>query len=189
MFLSRHPACSGSGDTGGRGRGRVSALCQAALRKRTDGHAMDQGLSLDQACCGHSPASIFLSVFYIFWNSDLRCVYLSQSHRCFVSLHFWVICKGSDKSEITPVSQWDSLHASWPLNCVSFYIFRIWTLIGHNNCQFVLHFILHFSFYWRFSMVRLLSLIYSHLFTFPFISFAFTITPKLHCQDWCTGTQ
>ena len=131
----------------------------------------------------------FFSVANIFWNPDLRCLYLSLSHRCFVSLHFWVICNASDKSEITPVSQWDSLHASWLLNCVSFYIFRIRTLIGHNNCQFVLHFILHFSFDWRFSMVRLLSLMYSHLFTFAFTSFAFGITPNLHCQDWCTGTQ
>ena len=131
----------------------------------------------------------FLSAFHNFCNLDLRCVYIYLSHRCFVSLHFWVICKASDKSEITPVSQWDSLHASWLLNCVSFYIFRIRTLIGHNNCQFFLHFILHFSFYWRFPMVRLSSLMYSHLFTFPFTSFAFGITPNLHCQDWCTGTQ
>ena len=35
-------------DTRVRGSGRVSALCQAALRKRTDGHAMDQGLSVEQ---------------------------------------------------------------------------------------------------------------------------------------------
>ena len=131
----------------------------------------------------------FLSVFHIFWNPDLRCVYLSLSHRCFVSLPIWVICKASDKSEITPISQWDSLHASSLLNCLSFYILRIRTLIGQNNCQFVLHFIIHFSFYWRFPMVRLSSLMYSHLFTFPFISFAFGITCNLHCQDWCTGTQ
>ena len=131
----------------------------------------------------------FLSVFHIFWNPDLRCVYLSLSHRYFLSLHFWGICKASDKSEITPISQWDSLHASWLLNCVSFYIFRIRTLIGHNNCQFVLNFMLHFSFYWWFPMVRLSSLMYSHLFTFPFTSFAFGITPNLHCQDWCTGKQ
>ena len=131
----------------------------------------------------------FLSVFLIFWTPDLRCVYLSLPQRCFVSLHFWVICKASDKSEITPVSQWDFLHASWLLNCVSFYIFRIRTLIGHNNYQFVLHFTLHFSFFWWFSMVRLLSLMYSHLLTYPFTSFAFGITPNLHYQDWCTGTQ
>ena len=120
----------------------------------------------------------FLSVFHIFSNPDLRCVYLSLSHRCFVSLHFWVICKASDKSEITPISQWDSLHACWLLNCVSLYIFRIRNLIE-----------LHFSFYWRFPMVRLSSLMYSHLFTFPFTSFAFGIKTNLHCQDWCTGTQ
>ena len=46
--------------------GRVSALCQAALRKQTDGHAMDQGLSLEQACCGHSPVSIFYLSFIFF---------------------------------------------------------------------------------------------------------------------------
>ena len=49
MFLSRRTACPGSADTRGWGSGRVSALCQAALRKQTDGHAMDQGLSLEQA--------------------------------------------------------------------------------------------------------------------------------------------
>ena len=62
----------------------------------------------------------FLSIFYIFWIADLRCVYLSLSHRCFVSLHFWGICKPSEKSELTPISQWDSLHASLLLNCVPF---------------------------------------------------------------------
>ena len=49
MFHNRHPACPGSDDTRVRGSGIVSALCQVALRKRTDGHAMDQGLSLEQA--------------------------------------------------------------------------------------------------------------------------------------------
>ena len=131
----------------------------------------------------------FLSVFLIFCTHDLRCVYLSFPHRCLVSFDFWVICKASDKSKITPVSQSDSLNASWLLSCVSFYIFRIRTLIGHNSCQFVLHFTPHFSFYWQFSMVRLLSLMYSHLFPFPFTYFAFGITPNLHCKDWCTGTQ
>ena len=46
---SRCQACSCSGDTRGRDRGRVSEPCQAALRNRTDGHAVDQGLSLEQA--------------------------------------------------------------------------------------------------------------------------------------------
>ena len=131
----------------------------------------------------------FLSVFHIFWNPDLRCVYLYLSHMCFVSLNFWGICKVSDKSEITPICQWDSLHASWLLNCVSFYIFRIRTLIGHKNCQFVIHLMLHFSIYLWLPIVRLSCLMYSHLCTFPFISFAFGITPNFHCQDWCTGTQ
>ena len=49
MFQIRHLACAGSDDTRVQGSGRVSALCQAALMKRTDGHAMDQGLSLEQA--------------------------------------------------------------------------------------------------------------------------------------------
>ena len=93
------------------------------------------------------PLFLFLfSVTNIFWNPDLRHIYLSLSHRCFVSIHFWVICKASDKSELTPISQWDSLHASLHLNCVSFYIFWIQTLLGHDNCQYLLHFIHHFSF-------------------------------------------
>ena len=49
-----------SDDTRGRGSGKVSALCQAALRKQTDGHAMDQGLSLEQACLWPAPVSFFL---------------------------------------------------------------------------------------------------------------------------------
>ena len=126
----------------------------------------------------------FLPVFHIFCNSDLRWVYLSLSHRCFASLHFWGICKAfSDQSELTPISQWNSLHASLLLNCVPFYIFWIWTLIGHDTCQYFLYFILHFSFYWWFPMLRLSSC----LFTFPSASFAFGIIPKLHCQDWCIG--
>ena len=44
---SRRPACSRSGDTRVRGSGRVSALCQAALRNQTDLHAVEQGLSLE----------------------------------------------------------------------------------------------------------------------------------------------
>ena len=131
----------------------------------------------------------FLSVANIFWNPFLRYIYLSLSHSCFVALHFWGICKASDKSELTPISQWDSGHASSLLNCVSFYIFRIQTLIGHDNCQYVLHFIHHFSFYWWFPMARLSSLMYTLLFTFPFTSIPFGITPKFHCQDWCTGTK
>ena len=131
----------------------------------------------------------FFSVANIFWNPDLRCVYLSLSHRCFVSLHFWGICKASDKSELTPISQWDSLHASLLLNCVSFYIFWIQTLIGHDNCQYLLHFIHHFSFYWWFPMARLSSFMYTLLFTFPFTFFPLGITPKFLCQDWCTGTK
>ena len=49
-----------SDDTRGRGSVKVSALCQAALRKRTDGHAMDQGLSLEQARLWPSPVTFFL---------------------------------------------------------------------------------------------------------------------------------
>ena len=76
MFLSRQPACPGSDDTRGRGSGKVSALCQAALKTRTDALAMDHGLSLEQArmwplLC----VFFFFSVANIFWNPDLRCVY------------------------------------------------------------------------------------------------------------------
>ena len=131
----------------------------------------------------------FLSVANIFLNPFLRYIYLSLSHSCFVSLHFWGICKASDKSELTPISQWDSVHPLLLMNCVSFYIFRIRTLIGLENCQYVLHFIHHFSFYWWFPVARLSSLMYTILFNFPFTSFPFGITPKFHCQDWCTGTK
>ena len=85
--------------------------------------------------CSINLCLFFFSVANIFWNPDLRCVYLSLPHRCFVSLHFWGICKASDKSELTPICQWDSLHASLVLKCVSFYIFWIQTLIGHDNAN------------------------------------------------------
>ena len=49
-----------SDDTQGRGIGKVSALCQAALRKRTDGYAMDQGLSLEEARLWPLPCVFFL---------------------------------------------------------------------------------------------------------------------------------
>ena len=48
-----------------------------------------KGCHLSRLVCGPSPVSFFFfSVSNIFWNPDLRCVYLSLSHRCFVSLHF-----------------------------------------------------------------------------------------------------
>ena len=131
----------------------------------------------------------FLSVTNIFWNPFLRCIYLSLFHRCFVSLHFWGICKASDKSELSPSSQWDFLHASFLLNGVPFYILWIGTLIGHDNCEYVLHFIHHFLFCWWCPMVRVSSLMETLLITFPFTSFPFGITPKFHCQDWITGSK
>ena len=120
----------------------------------------------------------FLSVTNIFWNPDLRCIYLSLSHRGFVSLHFWGICKASDKAELTPISQWDSLHASLLLNRVSFYILWIGTLIGHDSCQYILHFIHHFSFYWWFPMTRLSSFMYRLLFTFLSLLFLLELLPN-----------
>ena len=65
----------GSDDTRGPGSGKFSALCQAALRKRTHAHAMDQGLSLEQAHLCTPLCLFFFSVANIFWNPDLRCVY------------------------------------------------------------------------------------------------------------------
>ena len=147
-----------------------------------------KGCHFSRPICGPSPVSFFLSVANIFWNPFLRCIYLSLFHSCFVSLHFWGISKASDKSELIPISQWYSMHAALLLNSVSFYTFRIWSLIGDDNCQYVLHFIHHFLFYWWFPMARLSSLIYTLLFTFPFNSFPFGITLKFQCQDWCTGT-
>ena len=49
--------------------GRVSALCQPALRKRTDGHAMDHGLSLEQAHSWPLPCVIFCYVSLIFFGT------------------------------------------------------------------------------------------------------------------------
>ena len=47
-------------------------MAQAALRKQTDGHAMDQGLPLEQARLWPLPCVFyFLSVFHIFWNPDV----------------------------------------------------------------------------------------------------------------------
>ena len=69
MFLSRRPACPGSADTRGRGRGRVSALCQAALRKQTDAHAMDQGLSLEQVRLWPLPCVFFSYLSFILFGT------------------------------------------------------------------------------------------------------------------------
>ena len=65
-----------------------------------------KGCHLSRLVCGPSHVFFFSSsVANIFWNPDLRCIYLSLSHRCSVSLHFSGICKASDKSELTPISQ------------------------------------------------------------------------------------
>ena len=69
MFQSEHPACPGSDDTRGRGSGKVSAVCQAALRKRTDAHAMDQGLSLEQARLWPLPCAFFSFLSLIFFGT------------------------------------------------------------------------------------------------------------------------
>ena len=47
-------------------RGRVSALCHSALRKKTDGHALDQGLSFEQASLWPLPCvfSSYLSLIF-----------------------------------------------------------------------------------------------------------------------------
>ena len=47
-----------------------------------------KGCHLSRLVCGPYPVSSFLFCINIFWNPVLRCVYLSLSHRCFVSLHF-----------------------------------------------------------------------------------------------------
>ena len=66
---SRHPACPGSDDTRGRGSGKVSALCHAALRKQTDGHAMNQGVSLEQARLWPLPCVFFSFLSLIFFGT------------------------------------------------------------------------------------------------------------------------
>ena len=58
-----------SDDTRGRGSGKVSALCQAALRKRTDCHAMDQGLSLEQVRLWPLPCVFFSFLSLIFFGT------------------------------------------------------------------------------------------------------------------------
>ena len=47
-----------------------------------------KGCHLSRLVFGPPLCLFFFSVDNIFWNPDLRCVYLSLSHRCFVSLHF-----------------------------------------------------------------------------------------------------
>ena len=69
VFQSRHPACPGSDDTRGRGSGKVSVLCQAAVRKRADGHALDQGLSLEQARLWPLPCVFFSFQSLIFFGT------------------------------------------------------------------------------------------------------------------------
>ena len=49
--------------------GGVSALCQAALRKRTDGHAVDQGLSLEQARLWPLPCVYFSYLSFILFGT------------------------------------------------------------------------------------------------------------------------
>ena len=51
------------------GSGRVSALCQAALRKQTDGHAIDQGLSFEQARLWPLPCVFFSYLSLIFFGT------------------------------------------------------------------------------------------------------------------------
>ena len=58
-----------SDDTMGQGSGKVSALCQAALRKRTDAHAMDQELSLEQARLWPLSCVYFPYLFFIFFGT------------------------------------------------------------------------------------------------------------------------
>ena len=58
-----------SDDTRGQGSGKVSALCQAALRKLTDGHAMDQGLSREQARFWPLPCVFFSFMSLIFFGT------------------------------------------------------------------------------------------------------------------------
>ena len=60
VFQSRQPVYTASDNTRVRGSVRASALCQASLRKRKDGHAMDQGLSFEQAHLWPSTVSFFL---------------------------------------------------------------------------------------------------------------------------------
>ena len=65
-----------SDDTRGQGSGKVRALCQAARRKRTDGHAMDQGLSLEQACLWPLPCVYFSYLSFIFFGTLTQDVYI-----------------------------------------------------------------------------------------------------------------
>ena len=135
----------------------------------------------------------FLSAFHNFWNPDIRCVYISLSHRCCVSLHFWVICKASDKSEITPVSQCDSLHASWPwIVCLFIYLgyepllditianfspfrtsFLILLTVPHGEAfEFDILTLVHFSFHFfcfrNYTQPSLPRLMYRNTVTLPF---------------------
>ena len=119
-----------------------------------------KGCHLSRLVCGPYPVSSFLFCINIFWNPFLRCVYLSLSHRCFVSLHFWGICKASDKSELTPISQWDSLHAS-----------LIW-----NVCLFI-----------YFGYKPLFDMTIANIFSISYIISHFIhVSPWQGFQVWCT---
>ena len=65
-----------SDDSRGRSSGKVNALCQAALRKQRDGHAMDQGLSLEPACLWPLPCVYFSYLSFIFFGTLIQDVYI-----------------------------------------------------------------------------------------------------------------
>ena len=147
VFLSRHLACPGIADTRERDRGRVSALCQAALRKQTDGHAMDQGLSLDQDCFWTLSCVYFPYLFFIFFGTLILDMYMFPFLTGVLFLFISELFVRPQTNPILPYFSVRFLACSLAFELCVIYIFRIRTLIGHNNCQFVLHFILHFSFY------------------------------------------
>ena len=77
-----------SDDTRGRSSGKVSAVCQAALRKQTDGHAMDQGLSLEQACLWPLPCVYFSYLSFVFFGTLIQKVYIFP---CLIGVWFLFI--------------------------------------------------------------------------------------------------
>ena len=195
VFLSRHPACPGSADTMGRSRGRVSALCQAALRKQTDGHAMDQGLSLEQACLWPLPCVYFSYLSFIFFGTLIQDVYIfpcltgvlfllisevfvrpqpNQNLPPFLSeIHcmlccFWIVCLFIYFFDTNPYWTWQ-LPISSPFHTS----FLILLMVPHGKAfkcdvHTLVHFSLHFFSFRNYSQISLPRLMYRNKVPLPF---------------------
>ena len=136
----------------------------------------------------------FFSVANIFWNPDLRRIYLSLSHRCFVSLHFLRYLYGLTQIRTYPhfSVRFIACFVAFEL-CVFLYIldtnpywtwrlpisspfhtsFLILLIVLHGKAfKFDVHSLVHFSFhifsFWNYSQISLPSLMYRSKVPLPF---------------------